>query len=114
MLRPATLATGLAILVLTVAILTPLLLRFGFMGFLAGLLGLQVIGLVVLLVGPRLGLRSGILAIEDAVGSIGPAIRALRARWGDAAFYPLAAAAVAAVFGVSCAGSCAMFTRRDL
>lgn len=114
MLRPSTLAAGLAVLALTVTVMTPPMLRFGFVGFLVGLVGLQVIGLVVLVAGPRLGLRPGILAIEDAIGSVGPAIRRLRAAWGGAAFYPLAAAAVATVFALSCAGSCAMFARRDL
>jgi hypothetical protein len=114
MLRADTLAAGFAVLVLTTAVLTPLIIRFGFNGFLYSLIGLQVVGLFVLLAGPRFGLRGGILAIEDAVKGIGPGLRALRASMGDAAFFPAASAAVVAAFGLSCLASCAMFRRRDL
>jgi hypothetical protein len=114
MLQGDALAAGFAVLVLTTAVLTPLVIRFGFIGFLYGLIGLQVLSLFVLLAGPRFGLRSGILAIEDAVKRIGPGLRELRASMGDAACYPSAFAVVAAAFGLSCLGSYAMFRRRDL
>ena len=113
MLRPQLLATGAAVLVLTIAALSPLMFRFGFMGFLFGLIGLQVLGLLVLVAAPRLGLRSGILAIEDAVKSVGPGLRTLRASVGSAAYYPAAFATVAAIFGLSCLLSCALYRRRD-
>jgi hypothetical protein len=114
MLRPDALATGFAVLVLIIAALTPLMLRFGFMGFLFALIGLQVLGLLVLVAAPRLGLRSGILAIEDAAKSVGLGLRMLRASMGSAAYYPAAFATVAAIFGLSCLLSCAMFRHRDL
>lgn len=113
MLRFEPLATGLAVLVLTIAAMTPLMVRFGFMGFLVGLISLQVLGLSVLAAGPRLGLRSGILAIEDAVKAVGASLRALRAAMGDAGYYAAASAAVAAIFGLSCLLSCALYRRRD-
>ena len=113
MLRPEALATGFAVLALTTAIMTPLIMQFGFFGFLYGLIGLQVLSLFILLAGPRLGLRSGILAIEDAIGGIGPGLRGLRNRMGDAAYFPAAFAAVAATIGLSCLLSCALYRRRD-
>ncbi len=113
MLQPQTLATGFAVLVLTIAALTPLMLRFGFMGFLFALIGLQVLGLLVLVAAPRLGLRNGILAIEDAVKAIGPGLRMLRASMGSAAYYSAAFATVAAIFSLSCLLSCALYRRRD-
>ncbi len=114
MLRLDALATGFAILVLTVAFVTPLFFRFGWAGFLYGLVGLQALGIIVLLAGPRLGLRGGLLAIEDALRSIGPGLRALRALAGDAVYFPAAFVALAVAFGLSCAASCALFRRRDL
>jgi hypothetical protein len=113
-LHPDTFVTALAVQMLTVAVLTPLMLRFGLIGFLYGLIGLQVLSLIVLLAGPRIGLRGGILAIEDAVRRVGPGLRGLRASLGDAAWYPAAFATVAAVFGLSFALSFALFRRRDL
>jgi len=113
MLQPQTLATGFAVLALTIAVLTPLMLRFGLMGFLFALIGLQVLGLFVLAAAPRLGFRSGILAIVDAVKSVGPGLRMLRASMGGAAYYPAAFATVAAIFGLSCLLSCALYRRRD-
>lgn len=113
MLRPEALATGLAVLVLTIAVMTPLMIRFGFLGFLVGLILLQVMGLLVLAAGPRLGLRNGILAIEDGVKAVGSGLRALRVTIGDAAYFTAAAAAVAAIFGLSCLASCALYRRRD-
>lgn len=113
MLQPPTLATGFAVLVLTIATFTPLMLRFGFIGFLFALIGLQVLGLFVLVAAPRLGLRNGILAIEDAVKAIGPGLRILRAAMGRAAYYAAAFATVAAIFGLSFLLSCALYRRRD-
>jgi hypothetical protein len=90
------------------------MLRFGYKGFLYGLIWLQVLGMLVLVVGSRVGLAGGISAFEDAIGRIGPGVRDLRARVGDAAFYPAAGMAVAAALGLSCLVSCVQYQRRDL
>ncbi len=112
--RPDAYVTALAVQALAVAVFTPLMLRFGYKGFIYGLIGLQVIGLLVLVVGSRVGLAGGISAFEGAIGRIGPGVRDLRARMGDAAFFPAAFAAVAAALGLSCLISCTLYRRRDM
>ncbi len=114
MLEPAAYAVALAVQVLAVSILLPLMMRFGFIGFLYGLIAVQVLGLLVLVIGPRVGLRSGILAIEDAVRSIGPGLRALRARLGDAPWLAAVLGTVGTVVALSYAVSRALFGSRDL
>jgi hypothetical protein len=114
LLRPDAYVTALAVQVLAVAAFVPLMLRFGYKGFVYGLIGLQVLGLLVLIVGSRVGLAGGISAFEGAIGRIGPGVRDLRARMGDASFFPAAFAAVTAVLGLSCLLSCGLYQRRDL
>jgi hypothetical protein len=114
LLRPDAYVTALAVQALAVAVFVPLMLRFGFKGFLYGLIGLQVLGLLVLVVGSRVGLAGGILAFEGAIGRIGPGVRDLRAWMGDAAFFPAAFAAIAAVLGLSYLVSCMLYQRQDL
>lgn len=114
LLRPDAYVTALAFQALAVAVFTPLMLRFGYKGFLYGLIGLQVLGVLVLVVGSRVGLTSGISAFEGAIGSIGPGVRRLHTRMGDTAFFSAAFAAVAAALGLSCLVSCVLFRRRDL
>jgi hypothetical protein len=114
LLRPDAYITALAVQALAVAVFAPLMLRFGYKGFVYGLIGLQVLGLLVLVVGSRVGLAGGILAFEGAIGRIGPGVRDLHARMGDAAFFPAAVAAVAATLGLSYFVSCVLYQRRDL
>ena len=114
LLRPDAYVTALAVQALAVAVFVPLMLRFGFKGFLYGLIGLQVLGMLVLVVGSRVGLAGGISAFEGAIGRIGPGVRDLRARVGDAAFFPAAFAAIAAMLGLSYLVSNLLYQRRDL
>lgn len=114
LLRLDVIASALAVQALTVSVTTPLILSLGFIGLVVGLVAVQVLALGVLIVGPRFGLRHGILAIEDAVRSIGPGLRALRASMGGPAFYLAEFAALAALLALSCTVSCALFRRRDL
>jgi hypothetical protein len=114
LLRPDAYVTALAVQALAVAVIAPLMLRFGYKGFLFGLIGLQVLGLLVLVVGSRVGLAGGIRAFESSIGGIGPGVRDLHARMGDAAFFPAAFAAVAAALGLSCLVSCVLYQRRDM
>ena len=114
LLRPDAYVTALAVQTLAVAIFVPLMLRSGYKGFLYGLIGLQVLGLLVLIVGSRVGMAGGISAFEDAIGRIGPGVSDLRARMGDAAFFPAAVAAVAAALGLSYLVSCMLYQRRDM
>jgi hypothetical protein len=106
--------TALAVQVLAVSAFVPLMLQFGYKGFLYSLVGLQVLGVLLLVVGSRVGLGGGIRAIEGTVGRIGPGLRSLRSRMGDASFWPATFAAVAAAFGLSYLLSCALYRRRDL
>ena len=114
MVRLDALASALAVQVLTVSAATPLILSFGFMGLVAGLIALQVLALGVLIVGPRLGLRDGILAVEDVIRSIGPGLRGLRTSLGDPAFHLALFATLAALSALSYLVSCALYGRRDL
>ncbi len=114
LLRPDAYVTALGVQALAVAVFAPLMIRFGYKGFVYGLIGLQVVGLLVLVVGSRMGLAGGIRAFEGAIGGIGPGIRDLHARMGDLTFFPAAVAVVAAAMGLSCLLSCALFRRRDL
>jgi hypothetical protein len=109
-----TLASAFAVQALTVSVTTPLILSLGFIGLVIGLVAFQVLALGVLVVGPRFGLRHGILAIEDAVRSVGPGLRALRASLGDPVFYLAGFAALAALLALSYTVSCALFQRRNL
>jgi hypothetical protein len=112
--RPDALASALAVQVLTVSAATPLILSLGFMGLLVGLVAFQVISLGVLIVGPRFGLRGGILAIEDAIRSIGPGLRGLRASMGDPAYWLAVFTALVVVSVLSFLISFALFRQRDL
>jgi len=114
LLRPDAYVTALAVQALAVAVFVPLMLRFGYKGFIYGLIGLQVLGLLVLVVGSRVGLAGGISAFESSIGRIGPGVRDLRARMGDAAFFPAAFVAIAGVLGFSYLVSCMLYQRRDL
>lgn len=114
LLRPDAYITALGVQALAVALFAPLMIRFGYKGFVYGLIGLQVLGLLVLVVGSRIGLAGGIRAFEGAIGSIGPGVRELRDRMGDTAFFPAAFAAVAAALGFSFLASCMLYQRRDL
>jgi hypothetical protein len=114
MLRLDVIVYALAVQALTVSIATPLILSLGFIGLVVGLVAVQVLALGVLVVGPRFGLRHGIFAIEDAVRSIGPGLRAMRASLGDPVFYLAGFAALAALMALSCTVSCTLFQRRNL
>jgi hypothetical protein len=95
-------------------VVLPLILSLGFRGLVFVLVAIQVLLLGVLIVGPRIGLRGGILAVEDAIRSIGPGLRGLRAMMGDLTYFLALFAALAALFTLSYLVSCALYGRRDL
>jgi ABC-type transport system involved in multi-copper enzyme maturation permease subunit len=113
-LRLDTAVTACSTAVLAMALLHPFILVFGFVGFLVALVVLQAIAVLLVVVGPTLGLKGGLLAIEQVLRRIGPALRGLRATFGDPAYFLLALAALGGFLAASIALSIGLLRRKDL
>jgi hypothetical protein len=110
-LHAETLLLAPTALVVTMGIFFPAVMRLGFMGMLYGLGGLQVVGLVFLVV-----VRSvpGVRSAFDAIGRIGPSLRMLHAAIGDPWYALLVIAVLIGVSLLSFLAADALYRGRDL
>jgi hypothetical protein len=109
-LLPFTLLAVFTAYTIGVSLAFPLVLRFGFMGLLFGLVAAQVVGTLML----ALGSRGGILGIERIFRGIGSTMGQLRALLGDAPYFLLVLAALGALWAGSYAVALALFTRKEI
>lgn len=111
LLAPRALLLALTMIVLEVALLLPFLLRFGWIGIIALLIALQVLGIVGLTLTRLLGRGSPFGLGMKALAS---ALRSLYASLGDPIFVAVWAAVLILVTVVSCALSTVLYKRRSV
>jgi ABC-2 family transporter protein len=104
LLAPATLLTALGVLVVSMALFLPLAIRFGFVGIMIVLVGLQVLGVSDLFLANRFGIAHDTTLSLDWLHSL----------LGDAGFFVTAFAALAVLLAASLQVSTSLFERQDL
>jgi len=111
LVAPRALLLALTMIVLEVALLLPFLLRFGWIGIIALLIALQVLGIVALTLSRLLGHSTpfglGIKALANT-------LRWLYAKLGDPIFVAVWAAVLLLVTVASCALSTWLYERRNM
>jgi ABC-2 family transporter protein len=111
LVAPRALLLALSMIVLEVALLLPFLLRFGWIGIIALLIALQVLGVVALTLTRLLGLGT---AFGLGIKALSNALRSLYANLGDPIFVAVWAAVLILVAVASCALSTWLYERRNV
>jgi hypothetical protein len=111
LVTPRALLLSLSVIVLEVALLLPFLLRFGWIGIIALLIALQVLGVVALTLTSLLGHST---PFGLGIRMLANALRSLYARLGDPVFVAVWAAVLILVTVVSCALSTWLYERRSV
>lgn len=101
----------LAVVTLVFAVLMPLLLRFGLVGMFVFLIGMQVLGLVVMVLESRKLVH---LDLGGVVSRIAAGLRSLNAALGSPAYFALLFAGLVLLNLASLACSTFLFKRKDL
>ncbi len=112
--RPETLLAAFTAFSLSAAMVYPLVLRFGMLGLIYFLVGVQVLGTLGLTLGSRFVIGGGILAVERMIGEIGLAFGRLRDSIGAVLSFALALLALAGLWAASYAAALALFRRKEL
>jgi len=108
-----TICTGIFALAVMMSVLSPLILRFGVMGIVIIMVGLQILGTVVLLLASRAG--SGFRSALDAtIGGVGGAFAFLRSVMGQPGYSLFLVAAGGLLIYLSYLASAAAFERKEL
>jgi ABC-2 type transport system permease protein len=110
LLNARTVMFALVLMALYFAILMPLLVRFGMVGFFVFLISLQVLGFVTLALASQSALK---LNIRSSIAAIKNAFISLSANLGAPAYYALLIAVMVALNLASCACSVSIFKRKD-
>jgi hypothetical protein len=111
LLAVRTLLLALTMIVLEVALLLPLLLRFGWVGIIALLIAMQVLGIVALTLSRLLG-RSTLFGL--GIKALANALRSLYANLGDPLFVAVWTGVLLLVTVASCALSTVLYERRSV
>lgn len=107
---PFSLALSLAAFTVGMGTTYPLVLRWGFVGMLYGLVGFQVLGVAVYALAKR---WTAFASLVSLVAKVGPGLRALHARLGDPWYLAGVFAALTGLVGLSYAASAAALRRRE-
>jgi hypothetical protein len=108
--HPDNLVLALAAFVAGMGVVFPLVVRVGFRGLLYGAVGLQVLGLVVVVLGRRF---PAVLDAISRLGRIAPVAARLRTLLGDAGCVTVATGALLALYALSYAAARALYRRED-
>jgi hypothetical protein len=101
----------LTVLTLVFAVLMPLLLRFGLVGMFVFLIGMQVLGIAVMVLESQKLVH---LDIRGAVARVAGGLRSLNAALGGPAYFALLFVGLVLLNLASLAGSTFLFKRKDL
>lgn len=110
-LNATTLLTSLTTVTLVTAVLIPFTIRFGLMGILVFLVGMQVLGVAAFSLARAF---EGSMGPQHVIGAVADAVRAAHAFLGATAFAIALLACLAVVAGISCQASMALFERRRM
>ena len=111
LLRGRTVLLAVTVVVLTLGVLLPFVVRFGFVGVFVFLIVPQVLGILVLVIGRLSGGRD---PIRQVIGSVAATIQALQAQLGSLGFDVLLLVVISLVFGASYGLSQRVFAHREL
>jgi hypothetical protein len=110
-LHAETLLLAPTALVVTMGVFFPVVMRLGFAGMLYGLVGLQVVGVVLMVIMRRV---PGVRGVFDAIARIGPSLRMLHTRVGDPWYALLVVAALIGASILSFLAADALYRGKDL
>jgi len=111
LVAPNTLGVAVSIVLLGTAILFPLVVRFGLIGVLAFLVGMQVLGILAFL---AVGLPGATASVNAVLSFVTGSIRALHANLGHPGFAAMWTFVVLAIVAGSYGLSVCLYGRRDL
>jgi hypothetical protein len=107
---PGMILLFLAVYLLTISVFFPFLIRFGFIGLGIGLVGFQVLGIVLMMLASRRAQFSVVTLIQGIASGLGR----LRTAAGAPAYHLIILLFILGLYAASCAVSIAILKRKDL